>query len=845
MIPRRWGRGLFSMTNPVASEPALARVQLPPPRMLVLGGLWAVFVLWNVVETVFYAGKLLFGSGNEFARYGISDPTAGLFALNVWALAAAAVFGLVILNPFAWLNGKRLIFGCMAFAAILGRLASSALPDVLLSAPIYGLVKFVATPFVLLLGGAFALIAIAFVIALGFGFFVGLPVMVFQQILTFDNALHVYRYQARGLAGYIVRAIFWLRNEPMPDAAPDDSKGARMATMKEIQALYKDAPESMGFGHLGSPLLLKTDKHVLIMASTRSGKGVTLIIPHLLRYPGSAFVLDPKGENAKATGRQREKLNGKVHYLDPFGISGKPQARFNPMSRFTPENMESESKALASALFVFGEGKRDHFEEAGLQLLSSIILFVYASPLIPPEEKDLLRVRKELLGNLKNALKAMVKMDDADGLLRDLANSFLETPQKEFGSIASAAQRQTAILDNPGMIACLKATDKTKKQGEEVDFAAWRNGTMTVYLCLAAPKFPVFNRWLRLILTAALDEMTETLNPPKLPVCFMLDELATLGHLPAVENAVGLAAGYGIQLVTVFQDVAQMRDLYKGRWASFIGNAGVRALFNLDDFDTAKYWSDFMGGNLVETRSTQQDMHGLSGGSNVSEAMRPLFPPEKIMLDFSSGIWGVGPSRPSKMLVLATGAHPVITDRVAYFDDRGLDGLWDDPRTPTTAPLKWPSPPSPHGGWTPPQVPPPAPVSRPVPPRPSSPPPRAPEPGSREPEPVPPELAAQRASIARNMEAAAAAPSKMPPPITPRRAEQERSPSDGASRVDMNSLEAELLSPIPGNDRGAKPRSADTVKGSAQWSQADAYHVAARTSLGGDGKDRDDEENER
>jgi len=211
-------------------------------------------------------------SGDDFARYGIVSPSAGLFALNVWGLAAAAVFGLVIANPFAWLNGKRLIFGCMAFAGMLGRMASSALPDMIISAPIYGLVKFVATPFVLLLGGAFSLLVIAFVIAAGFGFFVGLPVMVFNQILTFDNALHVYRHQARGLAGYIVRAIFWLRNEPMPDAPPDDSKGARMATMKEIQALHKDAPESMAFGHPGSPLLLKTDKHVLIIAGPVTAK---------------------------------------------------------------------------------------------------------------------------------------------------------------------------------------------------------------------------------------------------------------------------------------------------------------------------------------------------------------------------------------------------------------------------------------------------------------------------------------------------------------------------------------------------------------------------------------------
>jgi type IV secretory pathway TraG/TraD family ATPase VirD4 len=112
------------------------------------------------------------------------------------------------------------------------------------------------------------------------------------------------------------------------------------------------------------------------------------------------------------------------------------------------------------------------------------------------------------------------------------------------------------------------------------------------------------------------------MTPPKLPICFMLDELATLGHLETVENAVGLSAGYGIQFVTVFQDTAQMKDLYKNRWASFIGNSGVRALFNLDDFDTAEYWSKFVGTRLIENRSQQQDIYGFSKGENVGETMR-------------------------------------------------------------------------------------------------------------------------------------------------------------------------------------------------------------------------------
>jgi type IV secretion system protein VirD4 len=479
----------------------------------------------------------------------------------------------------------------------------------------------------------------------------------------------------------------WLFDEERPPL-PDESKGARLATAQEVHALHQEnAPESMGFGHVGgAPYALKTDKHVLIMASTRSGKGVTIIIPHLLRYQGSAFVLDPKGENARATGRRRAKLNRTVHYLDPFGISGKPRSRFNPLARFTVDNMEAESKALAAAFFTVPDHKRDHWTEAAQQLLASIILYVYVAPEIPPDRKDLPHVRKILLGGLKPALDQMMLLDDADGLVRDLAFSFIKTPEKEFGSIASNAQRQTEILDNPYVIACLAASGP----GPEVDFKSWHNSTMTVYLCLSAPKFPVFNRWLRLVLTSALDEMTDTLNPPALPVCFMLDELATLGHLASVENAVGLAAGYGIQLISVFQDIAQMRDLYKTRWASFIGNAGVRALFNLDDFDTAEYWSKFIGGCIVDTHSRQVDGYGFSSGQNVGEALRPLFSSDKIMMEFAAG----------KMLVLAQGVRPIITDRIAYFADNSLEGAWDDPRP--NAPPRPPAPPAgPPGSFGP------------------------------------------------------------------------------------------------------------------------------------------------
>ena len=571
------------------------------------------------------------------------------------------------LDPLNWMPFPRFSFLLLSILTVIGlpltREVYSLGGEL---GGVFSLFKLVMVPVALPFMGGLTLFLLTIVIGLPIGvvqFLVtGLPLIVAAHVHQWLIAQHIENYHKREFVNNLTRFSFWVRDLPVPEPLPDESKGARWATAREIAALERD--NGAGFGHIhDTPLKLHTEKHVLIMASTRSGKGVALIIPHLLRYEGSAFVLDPKGENARATGRRRASLNDKMHYLDPFGISGKPKSRFNPLTRFTPQNMEAESKALANALVL---GERDHWMSSAQQLLALVILYVYTAPDLPADKKDLVVVRRLVLGGVKLVLEELQESDIADGLLADLAKSFLDTPEREFGSILSTAQRETEILDNPYIAACLSADG----DGQEVNFADWHRGTMTVYLCLSAPKFPVFNRWLRLVLTSALDEMTDTLRPPELPVCFMLDELATLGHLDVVENAVGLSAGYGVQLYTVFQDVAQMRDLYKARWASFVGNAGVRALFNLDDYESAEYWSKFIGMHLVETTSQSVDLYGLTSGGSTNEAMRPLLSPDQIMMHFAA----------DQMLILPQGSRPIATGRVPYFVDPSLAGLWDDPR---------------------------------------------------------------------------------------------------------------------------------------------------------------------
>ena len=61
------------------------------------------------------------------------------------------------------------------------------------------------------------------------------------------------------------------------------------------------------------------NRHMLTIAGSRGGKGVSQIIPNLIFYEGSAVVIDPKGENAARTAGRRGAIGALAVY---FGRSG-------------------------------------------------------------------------------------------------------------------------------------------------------------------------------------------------------------------------------------------------------------------------------------------------------------------------------------------------------------------------------------------------------------------------------------------------------------------------------------------------------------------------------------------
>ena len=450
---------------------------------------------------------------------------------------------------------------------------------------------------------------------------------------------------------------------------------ARWATKAEVRGAGLLHPDGVILGRFGRDYLRHNGpEHVLCFAPTRSGKGVGLVVPSLLTWPGSAIVHDIKGENWQLTAGWRARFS-RVLLFDPTNPAS---AAYNPLLEVRRGDTEVRDVQNVADILVDPEGaleRRNHWEKTSHSLLVGAILHV----LYAEADKTLSGVANFLSDPrrpIESTLRAMMTTrhlgDRPHPVVASAARELLNKSENERSGVLSTAMSFLGLYRDPVVAKVTSRCD-------------WRIGDLvqgerpaTLYLVVPPSDISRTKPLVRLILNQIGRRLTEDLKVRGHRILLMLDEFPALGRLDFFELALAFMAGYGLKSFLIAQSLNQIEKAY-GPNNAILDNCHVRVAFATNDERTARRISDALG-TATEMRAMKN-----YAGSRLSpwlghlmvsrqETARPLLTPGEVMQ-----------LPPSDELVLVSGIPPIRAQKTRYYQDIRLKSRVLPPPALTTA----------------------------------------------------------------------------------------------------------------------------------------------------------------
>ena len=337
---------------------------------------------------------------------------------------------------------------------------------------------------------------------------------------------------------------------------------ARWASKDEIADAGLLKPAGVFLGRHGADYLRHDGpEHVMAFAPTRSGKGVGLVVPTLLTWPGSAVIHDIKGENWQLTAGWRARFS---HCL-LFNPTDTRSAAYNPLLEVRRGQHEVRDVQNIADILVDPEGaleRRNHWEKTSHALLVGAILHV----LYAEADKTLRGVANFLSDPARafeTTLHAMMTTphlgDGPHPVVASAAREVLNKSENERSGVLSTAMSFLGLYRDPTVAAVTSRCD-------------WRiadliDGEHPVSLYLVVPPSDISRTkpLIRLLLNQIGRRLTESLDGSdgiarRHRLLLMLDEFPALGRLDFFESALAFMAGYGLRAFLIAQSLEPDRQ---------------------------------------------------------------------------------------------------------------------------------------------------------------------------------------------------------------------------------------------------------------------------------------------
>lgn len=428
--------------------------------------------------------------------------------------------------------------------------------------------------------------------------------------------------------------------------------------------------------------------NTMVVAPTRSGKGVGCVIPTALSWPGSMIILDPKGEIYNITAGYRRKFS---HVLKFSPVSDET-VHYNPLADFRyDKTLGSYIDLITSIIFDRGggDGKDDFWANSASSYFNSVVAHVLTSQMYPEKEKNIAAIlrlikrsaaekTKDAQGNetesggegLINEMLAGAHFDDA-GVHREYLDHFVQGGANQMKSMNPKVRSDvfSTLFSKVGLFEDAYIAELTSRSDFSLDDFYDSERPVSLYMTVPfgqmARVMPIFKLIINFILNyfssneIRLGEKERKLRNRLL---FLLDEFPALGKQEQLMNNMAQLAGFGITFFIIVQELKQLDSIY-GDKNTFFANCKTVMAYASGEYETAQKLSNIIGKESVTKESVSSSgnryqlmMNNLSFSSQ--EVARELINPDEIMK-----------LPPNQCLIINQGMPPYIAKKNVYYDD--------------------------------------------------------------------------------------------------------------------------------------------------------------------------------
>jgi type IV secretion system protein VirD4 len=442
---------------------------------------------------------------------------------------------------------------------------------------------------------------------------------------------------------------------------------AHFATLSEIKKMGLLKNTGLVLGEFKNTILRITlISHVLIFAPSRSGKGVSQVMPNALLFPDSMLIIDLKDEIFKDTSGFRCKHEQEIYRFAPADKEGRTHCH-NPLDLVSRHDarMISDIQLVTEILIYEIKGDNDNmWILEARSLAQGLLLWLINSdrPFTLGELSAIVKGTPHFVDFLRNLLEE--SLDDKGNLkIHPIAfqniNNFVQKAPKEQSGVKSTLTSRLSLWDDPLINAATSRSD--------FDIRDMRRKRMTVYLSIPINQkdrlAPLMNLFIQLFLNA----MTEELPKPdeKYKVLLMLDEFCALGYMRKVKDGFSYLAGYNIHLMAIIQNIGQFYELYGHDGSDvFFQNTDYKIVYRQNTKTDQEFVSNQLGTRTIKIRS--QNFHSnpmTRKHTNIGEShiARPLLSPEEVR------------RFPKKEgIAIINGQPPIRFKRIIHYQDKNF-----------------------------------------------------------------------------------------------------------------------------------------------------------------------------